>query len=184
MPSLYERLLGAHYHELAHVLQKFHAADSHGTARGRLAVEHGSGKAARLLAWVMRLPEETEQVDVTLQISTDKDCELWERKFGSRKLRTRCSAWRGLLIESMGLVVLGFELAVEEGGLRFIHRRAWLLGIPLPQWCAPRASAQVTPAGERWKIDLKLVHPLLGPIVRYHGTMAPAPAEASMTKHQ
>ncbi|MCI0360109.1 MAG: DUF4166 domain-containing protein [Planctomycetaceae bacterium] len=182
MPSLYERLLGHNYHGLARVLQKFHAADSHGTARGRLAVEHGSSTAARFLAWAMRLPEETEQVDVTLQISADKDRELWEQTFGERKLRTRCSAWRGLLIESMGPVVLGFELVVEDGGLRFIPKRAWLLGIPLPRWCAPRAQAQVTPAGERWKIDLKLAHPLLGQIVRYHGTMAPAPTEAVAAK--
>ena len=182
MSSLYERLLGRKYHELAHVLHKFHAADSHGTARGRLAVEHGPGKAARFLAWAMRLPEEAAQVDVTLQIAADKDREIWERTFGSRKLITRCSAWRGLLIESMGSAVLGFELLVEEGGLRFIHKRSWLLGIPLPRWCAPHAQAQVTPAGERWKIDLRLVHPLLGPIVRYHGTMAPATAEAAAAK--
>jgi Domain of unknown function (DUF4166) len=182
MPSLYERLLGRNYRELAHVLQKFHAADSHGKARGKLAVEHGSGKTARFLAWVMRLPEETAQVDVTLQISADRDFEVWDRTFGSRKLRTRCSAWQGLLIESMGPVVLGFELIVEEGGLRFRHKRAWLLGVPLPRWCAPHAQAEVMPAGERWKIDLRLVHPLLGPIVRYHGTMAPALAETAAAK--
>jgi len=178
MASLYERLLGPKYHELAHVLQKFHASDSHGRARGKLAVEHGSGKAARILAWAMRLPEETTQVDVTLQISADKDHELWDRTFGSRQLRTRCSAWKGLLVESMGSVVLGFELQVEDGGLRFFHKRSWLLGVPLPPWCAPHAQAQVTPAGERWKIDLRLTHPLLGPIVRYYGTMVPAPPEA------
>jgi len=145
-------------------------------------VEHGTGKAARFLAWVLRLPEETTQVDVTLQISADKDRELWDRTFGSRLLRTRCSAWKGLLVESMGSVVLGFELEVEDGGLRFFHRRSWLLGVPLPRWCAPHAQAQVTPAGERWKIDLRLTHPLLGPIVRYHGTMAPAQLEAAAVK--
>ena len=184
MPSLYERLLGRNYHELAHVLQKFHAADSHGMARGRMAVERGSGSAARFLAWALRLPEEAAQVEVTLRITADQDREIWVRTFGSRKLITRCSAWRGLLIESMGSAALGFELVVEEGGLQFIHKRSWLWGIPLPRWCAPHADAQVTPAGERWKVELRLAHPLLGPIVRYHGTMAPAPAEASMTKHQ
>ena len=184
MPSLYERVLGPNYKQLAHVLRQFHGPASHGRARGRLAVEHGKGQAARCLAWVMRLPKETSQVDVTLQISADKEREIWERTFGSRKLRTRCSVWRGLLIESTGPVVLGFELEVEDGGLRFIHRRSWLLGIPLPRWCAPHAQAQVTPAGERWKIDLKLVHPLLGPIVRYYGTMAPVEEEAPVTKPQ
>ena len=132
MSSLYERVLGRKYHELAHVFQRFHAADSHGRARGKLAVEHGTGGPARFMAWVLRLPEETSQVDVTLQITVDKSREIWERTFGMRKLRTWCSAWRGLLIESMGSVVLGFELEVEDGGLRFLHRRSWLLGVPLP----------------------------------------------------
>jgi hypothetical protein len=182
MSSVYERLLGRNYHQLAHVLQKFHAADSHGMARGRMAVEHGSGTAARFLAWAMRLPEAAAHVEVTLQISADKDLEIWERTFGSQKLITRCSAWRGLLIEAMGSAVLGFELVVEEGGLRFVHKRSWLLGIPLPRWCAPHAEAMVTPAGERWKVELRLAHPLLGPIIRYHGTMAPAPAEAAAGK--
>ncbi len=183
MSSLYERVLGPNFKNLAHVLRQFHGPGSHGRARGKLAVEHGTGQAARFMAWVLRLPEEATQVDVTLQISADKDREIWERTFGARKLRTRCSAWRGLLIESMGTTVLGFELQVEEdGSLRFFHRRSWLLGIPMPRWCAPHAQAQVTPAGERWKIDLRLTHPLLGPIVRYCGTMAPVAAEAVSAK--
>ena len=147
MSSLYERLLGRNYHELAHVLQKFHAADSHGMARGRMAVERGSGTAARCLAWALRLPEEAAQVDVTLRITADKDREVWVRTFGLRKLITRCSAWRGLLIESIGSAALGFQLEFEEGGLRFIHKRSCHLGIPLPRWCAPRADAHVTTAG-------------------------------------
>lgn len=178
MASLYERVLGPKYKELAHVLHQFHGAHSHGHARGKLAIEHGTGKAARLVARLLGMPDESPQTDVTLQVIVDEDCEIWDRTFGDKKLRTRAWARDGLLIEAMGPSTLGFKLEVEDGGLRFVHEQTWVFGVPLPKWIAPRADVHVKPAGERWKLDMRLSQPQLGLIVRYHGTMAPVASEA------
>jgi hypothetical protein len=179
MASLYERVLGPRFKDLAHVLHHFHGSTSHGRARGRLAVEHGTGRAARFVARILKLPDESPQADVTLQVTVESDHELWERTFGERKLRTRIWTRDGLLAESIGPLTLGFQLLVADGGLDFNHTRTWLCGIPLPKWLAPRAEAHVKPAGERWKIDMRLSHPWLGLVVRYHGTMAAVAPEAS-----
>ena len=77
----------------------------------------------------------------------------------------------------MGPLALGFKLDVDQGGLEFIHQRTWLWGWALPNWLAPQAKATVKPAGERWKIDVRLSHPQLGQIVRYYGTMPPVALE-------
>ena len=184
MSSLFERLLGGKFHDLAHVLRQFHGAGSHGHARGRLAVEHGPGRAARLTARFMGLPDESPQTDVELQMTGVEAHEIWDRTFGSKTLRSRVWACDGRLIEAVGPLRLGFRLQVEEGGLDFLQERTWLWGIPLPKWLAPRAEAHIQPAGERWRIEMRLSQPQLGLIVYYHGTMAPAPPEASMTKPQ
>jgi len=177
MSSLYERVLGPSYNELAHVLHQFHAVGSHGQAHGKLAIEHGTGKAARMVARLLGMPDESPHTEVTLHITADDQCETWDRTFGEKKLRTRAWSRDGLLIEAMGPSTLGFRLLVENGGLRFVHERTWVFGIPLPKWIAPRAEVHVKPAGERWKLDMRLSQPQLGLIVRYHGTMAPVASE-------
>ena len=92
MSSLYERVLGRSFQELSHVLRHFHAAGSHGRARGRLAVEHGTGRAARFVARLLKLPDETPHADVTFQITAEEDHEIWERTFGKKQLRTRLNS--------------------------------------------------------------------------------------------
>jgi uncharacterized protein DUF4166 len=173
MSSLYQRVLGPNFTELAPVLRRFHTHPTGGSATGRLAVEHGASRAARLLVSLMGLPVESPREEVHLQVTVDDQQEIWDRKFGQRRMRTRQRHWGRLLLESTGLVVLGFELLVEDGGMHFEQRGAWLLGLKLPRFIAPRASCKVTPTGEKWKLDVRLELPLVGPLIRYHGVMAP-----------
>jgi len=173
MSTLYQRVLGPNFGELGHVLRQFHADASGACATGRLAVEHGTSRAARLIASLMRLPIESTREEVLLEVTVDDKEEIWDKKFGERRIRTVQRHWGGLLLESTGPLVLGFELIIEDGGLRFEQRGAWLLGLKLPSIVAPRASCRVTPTGEKWKLDARLELPLIGTLIRYHGVMVP-----------
>ncbi|MEX2176032.1 MAG: DUF4166 domain-containing protein, partial [Pirellulaceae bacterium] len=79
----------------------------------------------------------------------------------------------GQLIEAAGPLRMAFELVAEDGGIRFLPRRTWLVGIPLPRWLSPVATARVAPRGERWQVDAQVRLPTGGLIIRYHGVMVP-----------
>ena len=184
MSSVLQRVLGPNFGELAPVLRRFHADAAGGSANGRLAVEHGKSRSARWITACMRLPAESLREEVTLKVTVDDQQEIWVRSFGSRQMRSVLRHWNRLLLESVGPLVLGFELLVEDGGIQFVQRATWLLGVRLPLAIAPRASCKVTPTGEKWKLDVRLELPLVGPLVRYHGVMAPQDAESPKAKHQ
>ena len=184
MSSVFQRVLGPSFGELSPVLRRFHADAVGGSATGRLAVEYGKGRVARWIASCMRLPAESPREEVTLKVTVDDQQEIWVRHFGARRMRSVLRKWDRLLLEGVGPLVLGFELLVEDGGMQFVQRATWFLGVRLPLVIAPRASCKVTPTGEKWKLDVRLELPLIGPLVRYHGVMAPVEKEAPSLKHQ
>jgi Domain of unknown function (DUF4166) len=48
------------------------------------------------------------------------------------------------------------------------------MGIPLPGWSLPRSDTTEAADGPRTTFDVALSLPLIGPIVRYRGWVAPA----------
>ena len=79
------------------------------------------------------MPAAAENVPTTLTVELlDNGVEKWVRSFGKFKMATWQWAWRDLLLERSGPVTFGIHLEVVDEGTRFITRRVWLLGIPLP----------------------------------------------------
>ncbi len=76
---------------------------------------------------------------------------------------------KGLLCEAVGPFVFASDLVVAPRCLILALRRWRLFGLPLPLWLAPRVRASERAEGGRFRFDIAIDHPLVGPIVSYRG---------------
>ena len=121
-PVLYAHLLGPAWLELPNCLQNLHQSSV--SVHGRFEVRHGSPVTSLVARW-LKLPQPATSVDLTLIVERCGQAEKWIRRFGSHTITT--IQWAGanhLLRERFGIVELGFELRIENGGLIYHQRRA------------------------------------------------------------
>lgn len=137
MATIYQRVLGDRFELLARALGRFLSEDRGGRASGRLSVTRTAGILRNLAAAVLRIPPPGEY-HLLLEVSPHAAGQRWVRHFGAHTLDTIQGDYGGLLVESSGPASIGFELSVEGGALLFRPLRAWVLGIRLPLWLAPR----------------------------------------------
>ena len=161
-PTFYERLLGAEFTRLHSVLREFHRTLP-GRASGELTVERGASWLAKWLAHLVGLPAASAAEVVELTASAVPAGELWVRRFGAKSLTTVQRQWRQYLLESAGPLTFCFHVVVDEGGLRFDHRRTWLLGFPIPRRFPKAPSAKAPTSGSLHRCGLSRarrgVHP-------------------------
>ncbi len=169
MPTIYERVLQERFGSLDPSLRRFLGEVRGGRAVGLLRVTRGDGPLRNAIAAGMGIPPAGEY-DTALEVTPLKEGQRWRRLFGIHALETSQREYRGLLLESSGPASIGFELVVEEGSLLFLPRRAWVFGIRLPLWLAPRIEAENLP-GESggWRVRVRFGVPLLGRIAEYEG---------------
>ena len=84
--ALYARLLGSLWLQLAEPIRLAHASGPTVRARGRLRIAHGRSRAARFLAWVLRLPRASDAAETRLVVTSGADGEQWLRTFDGRRL--------------------------------------------------------------------------------------------------
>jgi Domain of unknown function (DUF4166) len=169
LATIYQRVLGDRFELLAPALARFLGEEHGGRASGRLSVTRTAGRLRNLAAAILGIPPPGEY-DLLLEVMPHAAGQRWVRRFGSHTLETIQADYRGLLVESSGPASLGFELSVEGGALLFRPCRAWVLGIRLPLWMAPRIEADNWPNETRgWRVHLRFGVPLLGLIGEYEG---------------
>ncbi|WP_394795698.1 DUF4166 domain-containing protein [Armatimonas sp.] len=175
---LYRRALGTTFDCLPPVLQAFHQSSGgngmRAVAHGHMQITHGSGRFRRTLAVFLRLPQAGESVPVTLRIESHGEKERWVRQLGRQQLVTWQSLGQNGLVESVGPLRFGFQLDADTEGMRFISRKCWLLGVPLPPVLAPRVTAQVRGAAQSWWLKVCLDVPGVGRLLSYEGELRPA----------
>jgi Domain of unknown function (DUF4166) len=173
MEPLYRRVLGERFGQLPAVWRRFHEAATGGRGSGTFRVTRGRGWLRNLLADLGGLPRAGDNLPVRLEVRIDGARERWLRNFPDRTLDSLQWTERGLMLEAMGPLRLGFRLAVDGNALRYELVRAWFLGVPLPRFLAPRASALTVARDDVWTVEVALAVPLLGEIVRYEGLLQP-----------
>jgi hypothetical protein len=171
--SLYKRVLGEEFDSLPSVLRCFHEVSAGGKARGRLRITRGKGWLRNVLATLMRLPPQGEQVPVSLAVCVEEEAERWTRNFGPLCLVTRQWVQNGLLIEAAGPVRFGFRLTADATGMEFHFAGCWFLGVRLPSALAPRVHAEARGREACWWLSVCVEVPALGVLVRYEGEMTP-----------
>lgn len=171
--SLYRRVLGERYQQLHPLLQEFHDLPA-GKAEGVFHITRPPSRFKRLLGALLGMPAAAENVQTILTVEVfDNGAEKWVRSFGKFKMATSQWSWRELLMERSGPVTFGIHLEIVDGGTRFITRRVWLLGIPLPLFLAPGVLAIETPVPGGWHAKVNLSFPLIGEMLAYEGEIYP-----------
>jgi Domain of unknown function (DUF4166) len=167
--TIYERVLGERFASLNPSLRRFLGEALGGRAAGTLRVTRADGLIRNAIAAAMGIPPAGEY-ETQLEVTPLRDGQRWSRRFGTYALETSQSEYRGLLLESTGPASIGFELVVQEGSLLFLPRRAWVFGIPLPLWLAPRIEAENSPVESGgWRVRVRFGIPMLGQIAEYEG---------------
>lgn len=169
--GLYERLVGAGWGELEEPVRRLHLC---ARGAGTFAVRRGEGRAARILARLLALPEGGEAVPLRLSIEPHEDGERWRRNFAGREFVTEQGAHAGaLMTERTGPFELLFRLTAEGGALAYTQEGAFLrvksLRVRLPGLLAPRVAARERADEGGVHVSVCVTSPLTGPLISYEG---------------
>lgn len=185
--TLYPEALGAHFQQLAPVLQQFH---SHTGVlwRGEATVIWSPHTLLRGLLWLARLPAAGEAIPVQVRLRAAGKGEIWQRHFAGRGFQSRQDLSQQHLSrqqpfrqhpphqhpaaadlwESFGLATLRLRNRVEAGALHQHSVGSTWLGLPLPARIGLHARAREWAEGSRLCFDVALhLGPL--PLLRYTG---------------
>lgn len=172
---LFAGLLGADFARLPPEVRASH--DHAGPRRwvGKAEVARGRGLLARAIAAVFRFPAAGSDVPVEVVKRPVGAGELWERRFGEGRFRSRLGARRGRLVERFGPFAFDMGLQVRDGALHWPVVAGRCLGLPLPRWCLPRVVAREGAEGGRFRFHVEMHAPFGGGlIVAYRGWLAAA----------
>jgi uncharacterized protein DUF4166 len=175
--ALYPQLLEASWAELDPTVRRAHLES--GPLRGSFQIRLGRTPGARLLAWLLRLPNTADDLETRLAITRHLDEEIWIRTFGEHRLVTRQrEAPDRHLAERFGILELQFRLSVVDGGLRYQQRRAALrlgvVGFSLPAWLAPQVTAWERPVAADSplvRVEVRVTLPAIGDLITYSGCL-------------
>lgn len=172
---LFARLLGAEFDRLAPEVRASHDHAGPRRLEGRAEVARGRGLLARAIAFAFRFPAAGSEVPVEVVKRPDGEGEIWERRFGAGRFRSRLRARRGRLVERFGPFAFDIGLQVREGALHWPVVAGRCLGLPLPRWCLPRVVAKEAAEGGRFRFHVEMHAPFAGGlIVAYRGWLASA----------
>jgi hypothetical protein len=170
MPSVYRRLLGPALDALPPALRRFHDVETEWTGQARFKVTRGKGWLRNLLAWCGGFPPAGDDVPLRLRIVAEGQSERWIRHFGKHRMESVQWAWRGLMLESFGAMILGFRVTVEPPALKLHPARTWLLGgLPWPTALAPHGTGIEVGQDDGFAIVARAEAPLLGMVAQYEG---------------
>lgn len=176
-PCLYRTVLGHDWALVPHVIRALHEAPR---ARGRVTVERGTGRLARLAAALAGFPGPCADVAAEVSFHARRSTEVWTRTFGDETFSSRLFPGRGgsagLVCERFGPLTFAMRLIPDAGRIRLRLERWSFLAVPLPLSLAPRpVSFEAAEDGRFW-FFVEISHPLTGLIVRYRGWLLPAAA--------
>ncbi len=169
-PELYPRLLGDLWARVPLAVRRVHVA---GASAGTVEVLRGRGLLAALLGLVLRLPAAAAATPVTLVLSHRDGVQVWHRTFARTRLVTEQFAEDGKLVETFGPFALRFVLRALDDGLELVLEKAFLrlgrLRVPLPRFLAPAVHGVARADGDATRVDVRIVAPVAGTVLRYHG---------------
>jgi hypothetical protein len=174
--SLFERVLGSRYGELAPALQRFHRLAGRHELRGVVETDPPGTPLGRALAGLLGSPRRATTGPIRFELDAAPDHETWTRHFPGRTMASRMAFVDGRVVEGMGAATLTFALDADGGRLRMRLERMRFLGIPCPAWLRPRIVAEETGEGERLHFRIEAHVVVIGQVVGYRGWLDVADA--------
>lgn len=173
---LYRRVLGRDYDRLPVEIQAMHEVTGPTVAHGVAEVTAGPHPMARLVRLMLGMPGSARDIPLTVTFRPRGGGEIWIRDFDGHRFRSTQKpdpSAPGALIERFGPLSSRLMLQVEDNRLRLHLQRTALLGLPLPRFLWPRIDASETVAEGLFTFDVSIGLPVIGPLIRYRGTLTP-----------
>ena len=174
--SLYQRLLGPDFHRLPTALRRFHGSANGGVGAGLVDVQAGPKLWTRVLARALRLPPQGHRVPVTVCVRPVGDREVWDRTFGTNRLRSIQWVEHGRLLERVGALTFTFDVRATEAGMQFRFASLAAFGVPLPERFALRVDADVAGFDRDWHVTVVIRASGSQLLTSYAGRIAPDPS--------
>lgn len=175
---IYKRTLGSAFERLPSIVRALHESREPRRWQGTAQVRRGKGLLGRIIGSLIGFPEAGDDVPVAVTLEPGVSGETWTRNFGGKAFRSHQSCGTGkdryLLVERFGVVSISLALVVEGSRLLLVPRRWSVLGLPLPGTLLPGGRTFETEEAGRFRFDVEIAAPLIGPIVSYRGTLQPA----------
>lgn len=168
--SVFRVLLGEKLDWLRGALRQF--SDSPTSAEGELTVTHHPGRMARFFIWILRLPKAGCDQPTKIEVRRSETTEVWNRRIGSSRFRTRHRVLGPYLEERVGFFRFVHVVSVVDGGLHYRQERVYFLGLRLPHTFSPIVEAHAEGDERGWTLELTVSCPRCGPICRYEGWIA------------
>lgn len=153
----------------APAVQAMHDQRLPGTASGRASVVRGNSPLAALIARIFGFPPAADDIPVSVRFEKHGDGERWIRDFGGSTFCSVLSPRPGGVSERFGPFSFHFDLEEKGGRLRMVPAGWSMLGIPMPCFLAPSGIATEYEEDRRFRFDVPIVLPFIGPVVRYRG---------------
>ena len=124
------------------------------------------------------------EAPITVDFASGPKGEVWSRVFGTppkaSRMRSRLSHRTGELRERIGPVHFRFVLHTWDGTIFWNVAGARLLGVlPLPVALFRDIRCNEREVDGRYAFEIEAALPVAGPVVRYHGWLQTAPADAA-----
>ncbi|MGB0798364.1 MAG: DUF4166 domain-containing protein, partial [Planktomarina sp.] len=167
---LFEQALGADFHTLPQVVQDSHQTIGTHHFDGRASVRRGTSTWSRLIGWVFRFPQATDDIAVKVTKTANEGSEVWIRKFGDQSFRSELSLKAGKIHEQFGHSRFCLDVHVADGALHFPVASGKMFGVPLPNIFQPESIATEREIDGKFQFDVQLLAPFTGVlIVHYQG---------------
>ena len=166
--SLYARTMPG-FGRTASSVRAMHDQRLPGTASGRASVMRGRSPIATLIARVLGFPPASPDVPVTVRFEKHGQGERWIRDFGGSIFSSVLSPRDSGVSERFGPFSFHFDLVEKDTRLNMIPAGWSMLGIPLPRFLMPKGVATEYEEDGRFRFDVPIILPFVGPIVHYRG---------------
>lgn len=183
--SLHRRVLAESFETLPEAIKGIHGQDGRRHLAGRVDVKCNQTLAGRLLLRLLGLPRPGEDLEARILLEPSGEGERWHRRFGRDSFSSRVTPDRqtpGRIIETMGGVSAVIALQTIPDGLRWEVTSLSFLGVPLPRAIAPKTQATERQIDGRYRFEVSIRLPLLGPLISYQGWLQPAGSQATQSE--
>lgn len=169
---LYARAMDARFDALPAAVRAMHEVNGEGGAAGEGSVKRGSHPLARLIGGIMRFPPEGDY-PVHVGFAERAGKERWTRDFGGHRFTSELSRAGDGVAERFGPLRFVFDLPSDQTGLRMVLRGWTVFGIPMPRVLGPRIQAREWDEDGRFRFEVCVHLPLVGPVIHYAGWLQP-----------
>jgi len=170
---LFQQVLGAAWAELPAPVRNLHDLSSDAGFSGRASVTRGRSLLARMVGRIAGFPEAGNDVNVTVEIATNGECEIWQRNFSghafSSEMRVGDGWLAALMCERFGPIRLGMALVTDGDALHYAPRRWTFFGLPMPKALMPSGKIFETVVDGKFVFHVEITLPFIGNVVTYDG---------------